>query len=272
MRRRARTGVPPAVTPGTGLFLDVDGTLLDIAPTPDAVVVPEGLVGTLNRLNAALDGAVALVSGRRRGELRTLFRGAEVVIVGEHGATASIPLPAVDASRGERPPPGLTAALRRFAARHPDTLLELKGHGAALHFRGAPAAAAAARRLAHALAETYRDRVRLLRGKAVFEFVAMGVSKGRAVEALLAQDPFRGRKPYVIGDDVTDEDGFAVANRLGGVSLRVGSSDLRMAESIARFTIASPSQLRKWLRGSAEEMQASARQSARGNHRTLRAS
>ncbi len=272
MRRRPRTGVPPAIGADTGLFLDVDGTLLDIAPTPDAVVVHEGLVETLNRLSAALDGAVALVSGRRRADLRSLFRGADVVLVGEHGATASVALPAIDAARGERPPPALTAALRRFAARHPDTLLELKGHGAALHVRRAPAAAPAARRLALALAETYRDRVRLLRGKAVFEFIPTGTSKGRAIEALLDEEPFRGRVPYVVGDDVTDEDGFAVANRRGGVSLRVGSADLRMAESSAHFTIANPPQLRKWLRRCAEALGSGARPDARGNHRTLRAS
>lgn len=272
MRRRSSMGVPPGITADTGLFLDVDGTLLEIAPTPDAVVVPEGLIETLNRLSEALDGAVALVSGRRRAELNQFFRSAEVILVGEHGATASVRLPAVDATRGERPPPGLTAALKRFAARHPDTLLELKGHGAALHVRQAPEAAAAARRLANALAETYRDRVRLLRGKAVFEFVSNGISKGRAIEALLAQEPFQGRLPYVIGDDVTDEDGFAVANRLAGVSLRVGSSDLRMAGSVARFTIASPSQLRKWLRGCADALGKRPLDALRGNHRALRAS
>jgi trehalose 6-phosphate phosphatase len=272
MRRRSSTGVPPEIASDTALFLDVDGTLLDIAPTPDGVVVPDGLVDTLNHLSEALDGAVALVSGRRRAELNQFFRGADVILVGEHGATASVPLPAVDAMRGERPPPGLTAALRRFAARHPDTLLELKGHGAALHVRGAPEAAPEARRLADALAETYRDRVRLLRGKAVFEFVSNGISKGRAIEALLAEAPFRGRTPFVIGDDVTDEDGFAVANRLGGVSLRVGSSDLRMARSVARFTIASPPQLRKWLRGCADTLGKKVPEAARGNHRALRAS
>src|SRR5262249_12095574 len=155
-----------------------------------------------------------------------------------------IPLGAVAASRHERLPGGLVAALRRFALRHPDTLLELKGHGAALHVRRAPAAAAAARQLAEGLAESNRDRVGLLRGKAVFEFVAKDISKGRAIEALLEREPFRGRTPYVIGDDVTDEDAFDVANRHDGVSLRVGSSDLRMAGSTARYTIATPAQLR----------------------------
>lgn len=259
MRRRDKRGVPPAPAADTALFLDVDGTLLDIAPTPDAVIVPDGLIETLRRLNAALDGAVALVSGRRHAELRSLFRGTGVVLVGEHGATASVALAAVDAVRGERLPPGLTAALRRFAARHPDALLEIKRHGAALHVRGAPSAAVAARRLAQALAEAHRGRVRLLRGKAVFEFVAWGVSKGRAIEALLSQDPFRGRTPYVVGDDITDEDAFAIANRMGGRSLRVGSSDLRMAGSAARFRIATPSQLRKWLHGVADSLLPGAR-------------
>ncbi len=254
MRRRASPGMPPALTPETGLFLDVDGTLVDIAPTPDAVVVPDGLVGTLNALSAALGGAVALVSGRRRADLQALFRGADVVMVGEHGATASVPLPALADVRGERLPPALVAALRRFAARHPDALLELKVHGAALHVRNAPAAAPDARRLAETLAETYRDRVRLLPGKAVHEFVAFGISKGRAIEALLGEGAFRGRLPYVVGDDVTDEDGFAVANRLGGVSLRVGPSDVRMAATAARYTIAGPPQLLKWLRGSVEQL------------------
>jgi trehalose 6-phosphate phosphatase len=192
-------------------------------------------------------------------------------MVAEHGAAASVPLPAIDVARGERVPLALVATLRRFAAHHPDTLLELKGHGAALHVRRAPSAAAAARRLADTLAETYRGRVRLLRGKAVFEFVAAGVSKGHAIEALLRTPEFRGCMPYVIGDDVTDEDGFAVANRLGGVSLRVGSSDLRMAASAARYTISGPRQLRKWLRDTAERLCAETG-GARGNLRARRAS
>jgi trehalose 6-phosphate phosphatase len=248
------------------LFLDVDGTLLDIAPTPDSVVVPEGLVDTLRRLNAALGGAVALVSGRRRAELRKLFRGTGVVLIGEHGATASVALPTLSRGRGERPPPALTAALRRFAARYPDTLLELKGRSAALHVRRAPAAAPAAGRLAETLARTYRGRVRLLRGKSVFEFVTAGISKGRAIEALMRQPPFRGRIPYVVGDDVTDEDAFKAANRLGGASVRVGSSDLRMVASSARFTIATPVQLRKWLRGVAGALQAPSPNRRTWNH------
>jgi trehalose 6-phosphate phosphatase len=271
MPRRASTSLPPPLTLDTSLFLDVDGTLLDIAPTPDGVVVPKGLVETLNLLHAELGGAVALVSGRRRAELRTLFRDAHVVTVAEHGATASVPLPAIESARHERVPLALVATLRRFAARHPDTLVEIKAHGAALHVRRAPAAAAAARQLAEKLAVTYGEGVRLLRGKAVFEFIAASVSKGRAIEALLQMKPFAGRVPYVIGDDVTDEDGFAVANRCGGTSLRVGSSDLRMAGSIARYTISRPSHLRKWLCGCAERLRV-ARLPNRGNLRAQRTS
>ncbi|MBL8664395.1 MAG: trehalose-phosphatase [Candidatus Odyssella sp.] len=270
MRRRRSARGPPALAAGMSLFLDVDGTLLDIAATPDAVAVPDGLVDTLNALHFALDGAVALVSGRRRADLVALFRGAGVAMVAEHGAAATIPLPSSRPGRGGRVPPPLVAALRRFAARHPDTLLELKRHGAALHVRRSPAAATAARRLAESLADAHRGRVRLLRGKAVFEFVPAEVSKGRAIEALLETPPFRGRTPYVIGDDVTDEDGFAVANRLGGISLRVGPSDIRMAKSAARYTIAGPGPLRTWLRNAADRL-SSDKGAARGNFPARRA-
>jgi trehalose 6-phosphate phosphatase len=274
MRRRSRSPIPPAPGPNAALFLDVDGTLLDIAPSPDAVVVPDGLIETLRRLNAALGGAVALVSGRRRADLDMLFRGAGLVLVSEHGATASVALQGLGNGRrrGERPPPALTAALRRFATRHPDTLLELKGHGAALHVRRAPAAAAAARRLAESLAATYAGQVRLLRGKSVFEFVGGGVSKGRATEALLGEQPFRGRLPYAIGDDVTDEDTFEMANRLGGVSIRIGGADLRLAGSAARYAIGTPSQLRKWLRGVADALGAEESSGRARNQAVARAS
>lgn len=271
MRSRSSAVAPPALAHGTALFLDVDGTLLDIAPTPDGVAVPDGLIETLSMLHAALDGAVAIVSGRRLAELRALFRATDIVMVAEHGAAASVSLRGLSGARGERVPLTLVAALRRFAAHHPDTLLELKGHGAALHVRRAPAAAASARRLAETLAELHRGRVRLLRGKAVFEFVSAGVSKGGAIEALLREPRFRGSMPYVIGDDVTDEDGFAVANRLGGVSLRVGPSDMRMANSVARYTIAAPRQLRKWLRDSAERLCGGSMPGGR-NHRARRTS
>ncbi|MGH7004293.1 MAG: trehalose-phosphatase, partial [Alphaproteobacteria bacterium] len=242
MRRRTTPAEPPPLRANTALFLDADGTLLDIAPTPDAVTIPDGLIETLRRLKRALGGAVAVVSGRRRAELRHFFRGAGIAHVAEHGAAASVALPGLAALHEKRVPPALTAALRRFADGHPGTLLEIKHHGAALHVRRAPGATADARRLALSLAAAYRKRVRLLQAKSVFEFVAHGISKGHAIDALLQQPPFRGRVPYVIGDDVTDEDGFAVANRLRGTSLRVGA---RRASTAARFTIASADDVRR---------------------------
>lgn len=238
---------PPLPDADAALFLDADGTLLDIAPTPDAIVVPDGLVEILRDTAQALSGAVAIVSGRRLAELRKLFGKAGVVLIGEHGAAASIALPSLAKLRHEEPPPALIASLRRFADRLGGTLLELKAHGAALHVRNAPAAAAAAQDLTDALAAKYARRVRLLRGKAVFEFAAIGVSKGHAVAAMLRDPPFRSRMPFFAGDDVTDEDGFAVVNRLGGVSVRIGPAHRRGLETVARFRIASPARFRHWL-------------------------
>ncbi|MCW5770012.1 MAG: trehalose-phosphatase [Rhodospirillaceae bacterium] len=243
----ARPSHPPPLDPRTALFLDVDGTLLDIAPTPDAIEVPDGLIETLQRLRSSLAGAVALVSGRRLAELQALFGPAGLVLVGEHGAAPSVPLPSLAAHRNAAPPPALVDALHAFAADHPGTLIELKTHGVALHVRSAPAAAQAAGVFAEAMAIEHQTRVRLLRGKSVYEFAARGVSKGHAVDALLAGAPFRGRIPYVIGDDVTDEDGFAAAHRHGGISLRVGLDDDGRTPSAAGHRIASPAQLRAWL-------------------------
>jgi trehalose 6-phosphate phosphatase len=252
-RRAGKLRPAPALAADAALFLDVDGTLLDIAPRPDAVTVPKYLVATLNRLARALGGAVALISGRKHAELRALFHGARVMLIGEHGAAAAPRLPAL-AAAGGKPPAALVEALRRFAHTHPGALLEIKRHGVALHVRGLPGAARPARRLAAALARSHRDPVRLIRGKAVYEFVARGISKGRAVTALMQTRRFRGRIPVFVGDDVTDEDGFIAVNRLGGVSIKVCSGRLVSSSTGARFAITGPAQMRQWLQDAASAL------------------
>lgn len=239
-----RTRPAPPLPADAALFLDVDGTLLDIAETPGAVIVPPGLVATLRRLNAALGGALALVSGRREIELRKFFPRAGIVLVAEHGAAATIPITGPVGHR--RIPDAAIRAFADFADRHDGVMFEDKRHGAALHVRRAPKAEEAARRLARGIATTHRGRVRLIEGRAVFELVPDGASKGHAIEALMRRPPFRGRTCVVVGDDVTDEDGFAVANRLGGLSLRVHG---RRADipSAAQFVLPSPDALRAWL-------------------------
>lgn len=251
---RHSRGAPP-LPADAALFLDVDGTLLDIAQSPGAVTVPAGLVATLRRLNAALGGAVALVSGRRETELRKFFPRAGLVLVAEHGAAASVALPA--ALGRKRVPDAAVKAMAAFAARHKGVLFEDKLHGAALHVRRAPAAAEAARGLARDLAAAHRGFVRLIEGRAVFELVPAGISKGHAIEALMQRAPFRGRLCVVVGDDVTDEDGFAVANRLGGISLHIAGRQTRDTPSAARSTLASPAALRAWLAEAAGRLVAS---------------
>jgi len=253
--RRGRALDAPPLPADAALFLDVDGTLLDIAASPDAVVVPANLVATLHRLAAALGGAVAIVSGRPIAQLRKFFPRLEphLVFVAEHGASASIPLPGL-ARDSRAVPRALAPPLRRFAAEHPGALLEIKPHGVALHVRNAPKAAAAARRLVRGMAAEQAGKARLIEGRAVFEFVAAGISKGHAIEALMRRRPFLGRPCVVAGDDVTDEDGFIVANRLGGVSLRVNGRAMGDAPSAARFSIATPAALREWLRASADRL------------------
>jgi len=243
-RPRARRIAPP-LPADAALFLDVDGTLLDIASAPNAVMVPDGLVATLRRLNAALGGAVALVSGRREAELRKFFPRAGLILVAEHGAAASVPMPAGWGRK--RVPAAAVKAFADFAAQHQGALFEDKRHGAALHVRRAPAAAEAARRLARRLAAAHRGHVRLIEGRAVFELVQAGISKGHAIEALMQRAPFRGRLCVVAGDDVTDEDGFAIANRLGGVSLRIAGRPAGDVASAAHFVLPHPAALRAWL-------------------------
>lgn len=222
------TMTPPAIPhdvpdASLALFLDVDGTLLDIAATPDAVVVSESLRTLLGELAQRLDGALALVSGRSIATLDTLFAPLHLAAAGIHGserrdANGSIFRPDVDAAR-------LTAAresLRSWSRQHAGTLLEDKGSALALHYRLAPEREAAALEAAERALDQLAGSHELQRGKFVFEIRPAGLSKGSAIAAFMERAPFQGRMPIFIGDDVTDEAGFAVVNAFGGLSIRVG--------------------------------------------------
>lgn len=210
---------PPAdLLEGASLFLDFDGTLVEIAPRPDAVAVDARLRRLIAGLATRLDGRIAIVSGRGAGEIDALFGGAGFPIGGSHGAE----LLGVD----EAVQPGRPAALdtvlerlNRFAADHPGVIVEAKPLGAGLHFRGAPHAEAASRALAEHLAEA--SGLTLQEGKMVFELRAPG-DKGRAIAALMALPRFAGSRPLFMGDDLTDEPGFAAVDGLGGAGVLVG--------------------------------------------------
>ncbi|MGO8762873.1 MAG: trehalose-phosphatase [Desulfobaccales bacterium] len=212
----------PELPVRAALLLDLDGTLLDIAPTPAAVVVPSGLLDALSTLRDALGGALAVVSGRPVEQVDALLDAAPYAVAGEHGG-AIRPAPGAALERLDLPgvPAGWLERAERAAAGTPGVLLERKAHGFALHFRLAPAAGPALHQVVLAMLADGGAEFTVMPGRRVWEVLPRGADKGRAVHALMARPPFAGRVPVYVGDDVTDEDGIRAARELGGLGLKV---------------------------------------------------
>ena len=213
---------PPPFDPRWALFLDLDGTLIDIAPRPELVEVPEGLVALLQRVAQGFAGALAVVSGRPLAGLDRLLDPWRPAAAGEHGAFCRLPdgttatpeaLPAV--------PTTWRAAARRLGDEHPGVMVEDKQAGITVHFRQAPAAQAAIRDAIERLVGADPTHFAVVAAHMALEIRPRGVHKGWAVDRLMREAPFRGRIPVFIGDDVTDEDGFRAAEALGGKGLHV---------------------------------------------------
>lgn len=237
---------PPLPRSDFAFFLDVDGTLLELAATPDAVRPEPGLLATLDALRQASGGALALLSGRRIDDLDRIFWPLCLSAAGIHGlerrrADGSVDIMESDAIAELREP------LAAFARQDPGLRLEDKGLALALHYRGAPHCEAATRAFARSLATRSSAALRLLEGKMVVEFHARDADKGRAIEAFMAEPPFRGRRPVFAGDDVTDEDGFRAVQRLGGIALRIGT----LGASAAQWHLPSVAALHAWLQAAA---------------------
>ena len=204
-------------------LLDMDGTLIDIAPTPDSVVVPTGLIDSLRALRRRCSDALAVVTGRPIAQVDALLGDAPFAIAGEHGAMfrhgPGLALVTPDLPSA---PESWVEQAQALAARHPGAAVERKRHGFVLHYRAVPGMGEvfelAMKRL---LAEQPSDFV-LLPAKMAWEIRPAGIDKGRAAATLMASSPFAGRIPVFIGDDTTDEDGIAEAERRGGVGLLVG--------------------------------------------------
>lgn len=232
--------LPTLLTERSALFLDFDGTLADLAPRPDAVVVPAELAPLLDRLHDRLNGALALVTGRAREDVEPMLSPWRWPAAFEHGALRESAHGAFEQAR----PLGLAAALqaaRAIAAQHDGLLVEEKRTSMALHFRLAPALEAlCVTTLATVVADD--PELQLLRGKAVVEVKSVRVSKGKAIESFMQEAPFAGREPLFAGDDVTDEAGFEVVQRLGGTGIKVGHGP-----TCARVRCPTPHALRAWL-------------------------
>lgn len=225
------------LSPACALFLDFDGTLVDIAPEPGAVTVPSSLVPTLGALHAYLGGAVAVVSGRPIAELDRFLAPLRLATAGIHGAERRDS--AGELTRLQAQPLHLVeAAAAALVAQHPALLVEHKHASIAVHYRRVPELEAVC---VQAMQEAI-DRspgLALLHGKMVVEAKPSGASKGDAIEAFLREAPFAGRTPVFIGDDVTDEAGFSTVQRLGGLGVKVGEGP-----TVASQRLADPGALR----------------------------
>jgi trehalose 6-phosphate phosphatase len=235
------TQAPVLELSGTALFLDLDGTLAPIVLRPDQVVPDPRRTSLLERLAKGLDGRLAVVSGRTLDDLDRILEHRVTALAGVHGLARR----ASDGSlRIARAHPGhaqALAAMNAFAAPRHGVLVEDKGLSIALHYRQAPEIAAAAIEEAERVARL--TGLSLQPGRMVVELRAPGPTKGDSVRAFMAEPPFAGARPVFIGDDLTDEDGFEAAKRLGGFGVLVGAP----RATAARFQLPDVDAALAWL-------------------------
>ncbi|MBR0869637.1 trehalose-phosphatase [Bradyrhizobium tropiciagri] len=228
----------------TAVLLDIDGTLLDFAPTPREVWVPPELATTLRELHARTDGALALVSGRSLNDIDLIFAPDMFPAIGGHGAEMRLQ-PDSEAVATHSPPldKELKRRLAAIAKLSPGILLEDKGYSLALHYRLAPAAEKAIYEAVSLIrAELPNAPIEVLPGKSVCEIKHAGFTKASGVRELMTHEPFKGRRPFFIGDDVTDETVFAIMPEYEGLAFSVG----RRATGVAGH-FGAPNDVREFL-------------------------
>lgn len=237
---------PPPPVADWAYFLDFDGTLVDIAPRPEAIRVAAGLPALLENIRHAVGGAVAIVTGRTLADLDAYLHMPDLSASGVHGVERrgcdAIDLRELMVAKG---------ALRRIResasgllARYPALQVEDKGEAIAIHFRADPERGIEVRQAMARAAEGASGALSVMNGKMVVEVKPSAATKGAAVEAFLAQPVFAGRRPCFIGDDVTDEDGFRVCKARGGITIHVGPDT---AETMADYRLLSPDAVHHWL-------------------------
>lgn len=240
--------IPDLPDRGSALFFDFDGTLVDLAPRPDAVRVEPRLANLLAHLRCLVGGAVAVISGRPLAEIdRHLPLTPRLFAAGVHGAERRgatglvhrIAVPPLDEA---------LASVHALARRHPALQVERKPGAVALHYRLAPELEdECLATMAEALLRC--EGMTLMRGKMVVELKPRRASKGAAVRSFLAERPFRHRRPWFFGDDVTDEGAFELVQAVGGVAVKIGDG-----ETLAARRLPDPAALREWLAGAAAHL------------------
>jgi trehalose 6-phosphate phosphatase len=231
------------------ILLDIDGTILDFAPSPQQVWVPADLRQTLARLDRLTGGALALVSGRSLNDIDLIFSPLELAAIGGHGAELRSTPGAEPSPRAKPLPPALKRRLAGISELGPDILAEDKGYSLALHFRLAPEKGDAVRAAVDKIcSEAPPETIEVLPGKFVIEIKPAGISKARAVAELMNYPPFADRNPIFIGDDLTDEPVFGVIARFGGLGFSVGRI---LPDVTGHFE--KPESVRAWLKRIADQ-------------------
>ncbi len=223
------------------LFLDIDGTLLDIAPTAQDVKAPPSLIENLGRLNDKLKGALAFVSGRMVHEIDQLFNPLKLRCAGAHGAEWRLS-PEGPVGTGGLLPDKLRDDIAIAFDDDKGIIVEDKIYNVAVHYRQAPEKKNEIRKKLFALVNEYRDKVILINGRKVFEVSLVTNNKGKAIERMLKMPPFKGRRPVFLGDDTADIAAIATCMKSGGIAVLVGKGDANQKSAFA-----SPEQVRSWI-------------------------
>ena len=237
------TSSVPAPRPDWAYFFDIDGTLVDLGDDPGGVRLDRDLRALIEALHTLSGGAVALISGRDIPDIDALMEGVRLPAAGQHGnerrdAAGRITHHAVPTAQLDWAHDQLAAA----AATRPGLMLQHKGMSLALHYRRAPQLGGYVHRLVRSLLPRLGKEYCIQGGKRIVELKPAGKDKGAAVVEFMAEDPFRGRTAVFLGDDLTDEYGFATVNRLKGYSIKVGAGP-----TAARFRLRNVAAVRAWL-------------------------
>lgn len=245
-RAAIRRGAPPDLLLDCALFLDIDGTLIDLAPTPEHVLIDDDIARLLPALGRLLGGAVALITGRTIRDADALFPGLGFPVAGQHGLERRS-ADGVLHTHGEGPPGynWLCGELKTLCERHDGLWLEAKGATLGLHYRLAPGLASYVHRSVRTLVKTLGAagvEWKLQPGKSIIEIKPAGRDKGAAILDYMSEPPFAGRLPVFVGDDRTDEFGFTAITVLGGWAVKVGSG-----KTHANYRLRDVKAVRRWL-------------------------
>jgi len=245
-----QTYPPSIVLADTALLLDIDGTLIDIAPRPDDVFVPTALRRCLEALYSCTNGALALVSGRQLSDIDRLFAPLKLAAVGGHGAEIRpVPNGPVDASHAYPLDPELIERLAAVASGRDGVLVENKNYSLALHYRLAPEQEDnILQNVERICADWPAETIGILPGKFVVEIKHVGINKGLAISKLMTLPPFAGRTPVFIGDDITDETAISALPEFDGMGFSVGRS---IPGAVFKFQ--NPTDVRAWLQRICDE-------------------